>query len=229
MCHVSRHNTLRQRSGSTPGHPQSGGAPPPPAAKHKAGEKAEKGEKLAKRPQTPFHHRSALCEEPAPDPDPAGPRMGLRPHDPPRFTPPAKSAPPDAASSPPPPPLSPHPCERGDEGPHPAKPAPHGLHFYPPVSSEPCPAHTGSEALPLHGLTPPFPPPCPPPYPEALEPTLYVGAAIRPRHASCSPWRFFNLPRRKDGEVPTPLLPADHLRDEPGGTGGADGLVSITE
>ncbi|KAG5836638.1 hypothetical protein ANANG_G00230520 [Anguilla anguilla] len=126
-CNCSRHKALKQRSGSTPGHPQSTGALPPSVPKHKMAEKPEKGEKLAKRPQTAFHHRSPLSL------DPALPRV-----------------------------------------------------------------------------------------PGALR---VRGLAANPEDAACAPWRFFSLPRRKDGHLPTPLL-----RDDPSaGPGSQDSVVSVTE
>ncbi|KAJ8280824.1 hypothetical protein GJAV_G00059490 [Gymnothorax javanicus] len=221
-CNCSRHKALKQRSGSTPGHPQSAGTTAPPAPKHKTAEKPEKGEKLAKRPQTPFHHRSSLCEDVSPplEPESSAPRISLSA---------AKNPPAEPPGSPQPPPLSPHPCEPGDEATEPAKGAApsHGPHFYPPAPSDPClPPHKGPEDPRLDPLSQPFAPP----YLEPPEPTVYLGAAVNPEDATCAPWRFFSLPRRKDGDFPTPPLPVDKLRDDlSGGAGGPEGVVSITE
>lgn len=152
------------------------------------------------------------------------------------------------AGSPQPPPLSPHPCgERSDEAPsdglkNPS--TPHSQHFYPaPPSSEPCllpqqkgAPGVGGEEPRLEPLAPPFHPAVVGAYPEPLEPTIYVGAAVSLEEeagggagagGSHAPWRFFNLPRRKDAEFPTPPLPGDKLREE--AALGQDGTVSVTE
>ncbi|XP_035240936.1 mediator of RNA polymerase II transcription subunit 13-like isoform X2 [Anguilla anguilla] len=222
-CNCSRHKALKQRSGSTPGHPQSTGALPPSVPKHKMAEKPEKGEKLAKRPQTAFHHRSPLCEDVSLEPETSPPQMGLRAQDHARF-PTTKNPPPQTPGSPQPPPLSPHPCERGDEGAEPAKSAaaPRGQHFYQTASSEPCPApHRGPEDPGLDPLSQPLILP----YPESPGPSVYAGLAANPEDAACAPWRFFSLPRRKDGHLPTPLL-----RDDPSaGPGSQDSVLSVTE
>lgn len=219
--------------GGTPGQPQSAGQPQQPPPKHKAAEKQEKAEKQQKRPQTPFHHRSAACEDPPLEPDAPTARLGLRPALlRPADAPPAAKAPQlhgggaaELPGSPQPPPLSPHPCERGDEGGEAKNPAtPHSQHFYPPAS-EPCPPPPkGPEDPRLDALAPPFHPA----YPEPQEPAVYVGAAVGlEEDGGRAPWRFFLLPRRKEAEFPTPQLPGDKLRDD--AAGGPDSVVSVTE
>lgn len=65
-------------------------------------------------------------------------------------------------------------------------------------------------------------------YSEPPEPTVYVGAAVNLEEDSFhTPWRLFNLPRRKEAELPTPLLPGDKLRDD--ASASQDNLVSVTE
>lgn len=159
--------------------------------------------------------------------------------------------PPELAGSPQPPPLSPHPCERSVEEPGEAlknPSTPHSQHFYPvpPSSSsggsEPCllPQKGASDEPRMESLSAAPPPPFHAgvaAYPEPLEPVVYVGAAVSLEEEACggaggaggtAPWRFFNLPRRKDGsEFPTPALPGDKLREE--AALGADGTVSVTE
>ncbi|KAJ8403825.1 hypothetical protein AAFF_G00346930 [Aldrovandia affinis] len=174
------------------------------------------------RHKAPKQHLHSLCD------DSGGPRLGLRAQEEGRF-PAAKNPPPETPGSPPPPPLSPHPCERGDEGAEPAKNGPaHGQHFYPP-GPEPCPApQKGSDDPRLDPASQPLLPA----YPDPPEPAVYVGAAVDPDDDASGPWRFFNLPRRKDGVLPTPGLPVDKLRDElSAGAGPAtqDSVVSITE
>lgn len=154
----------------------------------------------------------------------------------------------EMAGSPQPPPLSPHPCgERSEEAPSDAlknPSTPHSQHFYPaPPSSEPCllpqqkgAPGVGGEEPRLEPLAPPFHPAVVGAYPEPLEPTVYVGAAVSLEEeagggagagGSHAPWRFFNLPRRKDAEFPTPGLPGDKLREEAALS--QDGTVSVTE
>ena len=127
----SRHKSVKQRGGCTAGQPPSAGQPPQPPAKHKVGgDKAEKGDKQQKRPQTPFHHRSPACRDDAAAMETeAGQRMSMRGQDAARFpgmrASDAAAKPPQLhggggggggsselpGSSPQPPPLSPHPCE----------------------------------------------------------------------------------------------------------------------
>lgn len=242
-----RHKTLKQRGGSTPGQPPSAGQTQQPPIKHKAGEKPEKGDKQQKRPQTPFHHRNSVCEEVPMETDAsAGQRLALRGQEGGRFPglrpsdvstgskPPqlhsgggatvGNSGSTEMVGSPQPPPLSPHPCERGEEASDAIKnpSTPHSQHFYPP-SAEPCP-QKGPDDTRLDPLTQPFPPA----YSEPLEPTPYISAAVNLDDDGChAPWRFFNLPRRKDAEFPTPSLPGDKLRDEV--LLGAEGIMSATE
>jgi hypothetical protein len=144
--------------------------------------------------------------------------------------------------SPPPPPLSPHrPCD--EAGKTPGSPGPGSQHFYQPPS-EPG-AKEGEEPQSQHyhqGLRPhdhPHPqhqqhqhPGAA--YPETPEAAVYVGAAVT--HAEedgpPTPWRFFNLPRRKEDELrPPPVLPGDRLmRDEAPSSASMDGQpVSATE
>uniref|UniRef100_A0A671RT58 Mediator of RNA polymerase II transcription subunit 13 n=1 Tax=Sinocyclocheilus anshuiensis TaxID=1608454 RepID=A0A671RT58_9TELE len=235
-CKCSRHKTLKQRASSTPGQPPTAGQTQQPPIKHKAGEKSEKGDKQQKRPQTPFHHRNSVCEDVSMETDAsAGQRLALRGQEGGRFPglrpsdvstgskPPqlhsgggatvGNSGPTEMVGSPQPPPLSPHPCERGEEASDAIKnpSTPHSQHFYPP-SAEPCLLpQKGPDDARLEPLTQPFPPA----YPEALEPTPYISAAVNlDDDGSHVPWRFFNLPRRKDAEFPTPLLPGDKLREE---------------
>ena len=131
-------------------------------------------------------------------------------------------------SSPQPPPLSPHPCEGGGEeaGEAMKNPStPHSQHFYqnPPEACLGGPKG-GEDPHRLEGLGQHFHPAYPP---EPLEPSVYVGAAVHlEEDGGHAPWRFFNLPRRKEAELSTPLLPGDRLRDE--ASGGAD-VVSVTE
>ncbi len=136
------------------------------------------------------------------------------------------SGPTEMVGSPQPPPLSPHPCGRGEEASDTIKnpSTPHSQHFYPP-SAEPCLLpQKGPDDARLEPHTQPFPPA----YPEPLEPTPYISAAVNlDDDGSHAPWRFFNLPRRKDAEFPTPSLPGDKLREE--ASLGAEGIMSVTE
>ena len=142
----------------------------------------------------------------------------------------------EMAGSPQPPPLSPHPCERSEETSDSLKnpSTPHSQHFYPqPPSSEPCllpqKGGGGGDEPRLEPLQPPFHSGVAN-YPEPLEPTVYVGTAVSLEEdggggggGSHAPWRFFNLPRRKEGtEFYTPNLPWDKLREE--AAHGQDGL-----
>lgn len=124
---------------------------------------------------------------------------------------------------------------------------PHSQHFYPAPgsanASEPCllPQKGGAggaadgEPRMVESSLPGGPPP--PAFhagypPEHLEPVVYVGAAVSQEDeagggSGTAPWRFFNLPRRKDSEFPTPALPGDKLRDEAALS--ADATVSVTE
>uniref|UniRef100_A0A3Q2U3G3 Mediator of RNA polymerase II transcription subunit 13-like n=1 Tax=Fundulus heteroclitus TaxID=8078 RepID=A0A3Q2U3G3_FUNHE len=234
---VSHANYLHQRSSSTSGHPPSSGQPPQPAAKHKLGEKLEKGEKQQRRPQTPFHHRNSVSEEPSLEPqtprlcprpqeegsypslhhmDTALPKAPtLHPHGPPT----------DLAGSPPPPPLSPQPCDHGDLTPGGAKNSSTPIHqpFYPP-SVEPC-------LMPQKGPAEEPPPEAasfPSNFNDALEPTVFIGSAVNPGEDSThNPWKYFNLPRKKTSNFTTPQLPMDKTREDSGG--GGDAVVSVTE
>ncbi|KAK6317162.1 hypothetical protein J4Q44_G00125620 [Coregonus suidteri] len=259
-CNCSRHKALKQRGGSTPGQPQSAGQPThtQPPTKHKAGgDKPEKSDKQTKRPQTPFHHRSAACDNVTMETKVAGQRLamraqqvggrfpGLRPAD-------GVTKPPqlhdggvgsaggssEMTGSPQPPPLSPHPCERdrGEEtgdGSLKNPSTPHSQHFYQPPP-EPCLAEQkGGEGDPrgLDGLAQHFHHPHTAYPPETLEPTVYVGSAVNlEEDGSPAPWRFFNLPRRKEAAIPTPTLPGDKLRDrERDEASGGQEVVSVTE
>lgn len=145
------------------------------------------------------------------------------------------TGPSEQVNSPQPPPLSPHPCERSEESGEGMKnpSTPNSQHFYQPTP-EPCLVGLkggeepgGPEGLNQHfhshhshhgGST----------YSEPPEPTVYVGAAVNlEEDSSHAPWRLFNLPRRKEAELPTPLLPGDKLRDE--ASASQDSLVSVTE
>lgn len=243
-----RHKTLKQRAGSTPGQPPTAGQTQQPPIKHKAGEKPEKGDKQQKRPQTPFHHRNSVCEDVMETDASAGQRLALRGQEGGRFSglrpsdvntnskPPqlhsgggatgGTSGSTEMVGSPQPPPLSPHPCEGGDEHSDTIKnpSTPHSQHFYPP-SAEPCLLpQKGPDESRLEAHTQPFPPA----YHEPMEPTPYISAAVNMEYdGNHAPWRFFNLPRRKDTEFPTPYLPGDKLREEV--SLGAEGIVSVTE
>ena len=74
----------------------------------------------------------------------------------------------------------------------------------------------------------PLPLPLPPNYNETLEPAVFVGSAISPSEDSThNPWKYFNLPRKKDSNFVTPQLPVDKVRDD--GGGGTESVVSVTE
>lgn len=251
-----RYKSVKQRTGSTPGQAQSAGQPSQPPTKHKAGgEKPEKGDKQQKRPQTPFHHRSLTSDDASIETDTtAGQRLAMRGQDGGRF-PSIRSAdvsaiqkapqlhsggvstgPSDQANSPQPPPLSPHPCERGeDSGEGMKNPStPNSQHFYqpPPESCLVGVKGGGEEPGGSEGLNQHFhshhPHPAASAYSEPPEPTVYVGAAVNlEEDSSHAPWRLFNLPRRKEAELPTPLLPGDKLRDD--ASVSQDNLVSVTE
>lgn len=146
------------------------------------------------------------------------------------------TGPSDQANSPQPPPLSPHLCERGeDSGEGMKNPStPNSQHFYQPPP-EPCLVGVkgggeepgGTESLNQHFHSH-HTHPTASAYSEPPEPTVYVGAAVNlEEDSSHAPWRLFNLPRRKEVEVPTPLLPGDKLRDE--SSASQDNLVSVTE
>ncbi|MGH0159948.1 UNVERIFIED_CONTAM: hypothetical protein FKN15_046227 [Acipenser sinensis] len=237
ICNCSRHKNLKQRSAGPPGQPQPAGQPPQPPLKHKANEKPEKGDKQQKRPLTPFHHRTSVCDEVSLDSDSASQRLGIRSQDirgrfsnlrPSDVVSVAKTPQlhggTEMASSPPPPPLSPHPCERGEEGGEPMKnpSTPHSQHFYQPTP-EPC--LVSQKAAEDHRLDHH---PYPSTFPEILEPTVYMGAAVNPDDGSAdAPWKFFVLPRKKDSHFHTPQLPTDKLRDDP--IGSQENVVSVTE
>lgn len=144
------------------------------------------------------------------------------------------TGPSEQPNSPQPPPLSPHPCECPEElGEGIKKPStPNGQQFYQ-LPPEPCLVSVkggreesrGPDCLNQHFH--PHPHSATSAYPEPHEPTLYVGAAVnQDEDSSHTPWRLFNLPCRKEGELPTPLLPGDKLRDE---ALAAQDLVSVTE
>uniref|UniRef100_A0A3B4WN34 Uncharacterized protein n=1 Tax=Seriola lalandi dorsalis TaxID=1841481 RepID=A0A3B4WN34_SERLL len=128
------------------------------------------------------------------------------------------AGPSEQANSPQPPPLSPHPCERGEESGEGMKnpSTPNSQHFYQPPP-EPCLVGVKGGGEELVSV-----------YSEPPEPTVYVGAAVNlEEDSSHAPWRLFNLPRRKEAELATPLLPGDKLRDE--ASASQDNLVSVTE
>ncbi|KAJ4935384.1 hypothetical protein JOQ06_016920 [Pogonophryne albipinna] len=242
-CNCLRHKNQKQRSSSTSGHPPSSGQPAQPALKHKLGEKLEKGDKQQKRPQTPFHHRNSVSEEQTMEPQ--NQRLCLRSQDDGSYpslhhvdtvsskAPTLHTHPGDLNGSPPPPPLSPHPCDHaeGDMTPGGMKNSSTPIHqtFYPP-SVEPCLLpQKGSEEDPrLENM--PMPMPFPQSYNETLEPTVFVGSAINPNEDSThNPWKYFNLPRKKASNFLTPLLPVDKIRDDSGGGGGTENVISVTE
>lgn len=229
----------------------------PPTKHKAGGEKPEKSDKQQKRPQTPFHHRSLTSDEASLETEAAaGQRLAMRGQEGGRF-PSIRSAevsaiqkapqlhsgtvsagPSEQANSPQPPPLSPHPCERGEESGEGIKnpSTPNSQHFYLPPP-EPCLVGVkggGEEPGGTDGLNQqfhshhPHPRPGSSAYSEPPEPTVYVGAAVNVEEDSPhAPWRLFNLPRRKEAELPTPLLPGDKLRDE--ASASQDNMVSITE
>lgn len=240
-----RHKNQKPRSNSTSGHLPSSGQPALPTPKHKLGEKLEKGEKQQKRPQTPFHHRNSVSEEQALEPQ--SQRLCLRPQEEGSYpslhhmdTAPSKAPtlhthgpPADLVGSPPPPPLSPHPCDHagGDMTPGGTKSTSTPVHqpFYPP-SVEPCllPQKGSSEEPQLEHMHMPLP--FPPAFSETLEPTVYVGSAINPNEDSThNPWKYFNLPRKKASNLHTPQLPVDKFREDSGGVGATESVVSVTE
>lgn len=199
-------------------------------------EKLEKGDKQQKRPQTPFHHRSSLCEELNLEQGDNVHRLCLQGHEESRYpnlhhsdvtsskTPMLHGSTDEMASSPQPPPLSPHPCEHGDEATSGLKSSPLHQHFYPP-SSEPCllPQKPPDDSQ-LDPLRPPYLPVCP----ESLEPTVYVGSAINPNQDTThNPWKYFKVPGGRNADFRTPHLPVvTHFED---GNRDQDGVVSITE
>lgn len=221
------------------------------------GEKPDKGDKQQKRPQTPFHHRSLTTEDTLIETEAtAGQRLAMRGQDGGRF-PSIRSADvsaiqktpqihsggvstgqSDQVNSPQPPPLSPHPCERGEESGEGMKnpSTPNSQHFYQPPP-EPCLAGVkgggeepgGQEGLNQHFHSHhPHPHPASSGYSEPPEPIVYMGAAVHlEEDSSHAPWRLFNLPRRKEADMPTPLLPGDKFRDE--ASASQDNIVSVTE
>lgn len=139
----------------------------------------------------------------------------------------------ELVGSPPPPPLSPHPCDHTEGAATPggtkSSSTPPHQSFYPP-SVEPClPSQKSSSEEPqIENM--PMPLPFPPTYSETLEPTVFVGSAINPNEdCTHNPWKYFNLPRKKASNYLTPQLPVDKIRDDSGGGGGADSVVSVTE
>lgn len=260
---LCRYKSVKQRTGSTPGQTPSAGQPSQPLAKHKAGgEKPEKGDKLQKRPQTPFHHRSLTSDDASIEAEAtAGQRLAMRGQDGGRF-PSIRStdvsgiqkAPQlhsgdvgaclsEQANSPQPPPLSPHPCECGEESGEGMKnpSTPNSQHFYQSPSEPGLVGVKGGGEEPggPEGLNQHFHshhshshhPHCHPgasTYSDPPEPTVYVGSAVNlEEDGSHGPWRLFNLPRRKEAEQPTPLLPGDKMRDEP--LASQDNPLSVTE
>lgn len=201
----------------------------------------EKGEKQQRRPQTPFHHRNSVSEELSMEPQ--TPRLCSRPQEESSYpslhhVDTVPKAPMLHAhglltdlGSPPPPPLSPHPCDHAESDMTPGgmKTCSTPIHqpFYPP-SVEPClvPQKGSSGESPLESI--PMPLPFPPAYSESMEPTVFVGSAINPTEdSSHNPWRYFNLPRRKDSNFVTPQLPVDKIRED--SRGGTETPASATE
>lgn len=237
----SRLKNQKQRACSTPGLPPSAGQPPQPSTKHKMAEKLEKGDKQQKRPQTPFHHRSSLCEEhPNLEQGEGVHRLCLQGHEDSRYpsllhadvtsskTPMLHSSADEMTGSPQPPPLSPHPCERGEDANDGLKSSSSPLHqhFYPP-SSEPC---LVPQKPPDDSPLDPLPLACPPPYPESLEATVYMGSAINPNEdMSHNPWKYFRVPGGKNADFHTPHLPVVTLFEDGNRAGSQDGVVSVTE
>lgn len=236
----NRHKNQKQRSSSTSGHPPSSGQPAQPPPKHKLGEKLEKGEKQQKRPQTPFHHRNSVSEEQSLEPQ--AQRLCLRSQEEGSYpslhhvdtvqtkapTLHTHGPPADHVGSPPPPPLSPHPCDHveGDMTPGGMKNSSTPIHqpFYPP-SVEPCqmPPKGSSEEPQVENMPMPFSST----YNETLE---FVGSAINPSEDSThNPWKYFLLPQKKAYNFLTPQLPIDKIREDSGGGGGTDSVVSATE
>lgn len=256
VCLLScRYKSVKQRTGGAPGQAQSAGQSSQPPSKHKAGgEKPEKGDKQQKRPQTPFHHRSLTSDDASIETEAAaGQRLAIRGQDGGRFASirsadvsTIQKAPQlhsgvvgtgssEQANSPQPPPLSPHPCERNEESGEGMKnpSTPNSQHFYQPPP-EPClvGAKGGEEPGGPEGLNQHFHShhsnPGSSTYSDPPEPTVYVGVAVNlEEDSSHAPWRLFNLPRRKEAELPTLLLPGDKQRDE--ALASQDSLVSVTE
>lgn len=244
---------MKQRAGGAPGQAQSTGQPSQTPTKHKAGgDKPDKSDKQQKRPQTPFHHRSLTSDDASMETEAAaGQRLAIRGQDGGRFTsirsgdvsmqkaPQLHSGgvgtgPSEQANSPQPPPLSPHPCEQSEESGEGTKnpSTPNSQHFYQPPP-EPCLVKGGHDepggpdALNQHFHSH-HPHPGGAAYAEPPEPAVYVGTSVNlEEDGSHTPWRFFNLPRRKEAEPATPLLPGDKLKDE--GPPSQDNLVSVTE
>lgn len=76
----------------------------------------------------------------------------------------------------------------------------------------------------------PMPLPFPPAYNETLEPIVFVGSAISPSEDSThDPWKYFKLPKKKASNFLTPQLPVDKIREDSGGGGGIESVVSVTE
>lgn len=253
-----RYKSAKQRTGSTPGQAQPTGQPSQAPGKHKTGgEKPEKGDKQQKRPQTPFHHRSIISDDPSIETETtSGQRLAMRGQDgagrfssirstdissiqkvPQLHSGVVSTGPSEQANSPQPPPLSPHLCERSEESGEVIKnpSTPNSQHFYQPPP-EPClvsvKASGGEESIGSEGLNQHFHSHHThsggSSYSESPEPTVYVGAAVNlEEDSSHTPWRFFKLPHRKEADLPTPLLPGDKLRDETSAS--QDSLVSVTE
>lgn len=145
------------------------------------------------------------------------------------------SGPSEQSNSPPPPPLSPRPSERSEESGEGIKnpSTPNSQHFYQ-LPPEPCLAGAkgdseepgGPHSLSYHFHNPQSHPGTSA-FSEPPEPTVFVGSAVNLEDDGChTPWRLFNLPRRKEAELPTPPLPGDKLRDE---AAASQDLVSVTE
>lgn len=57
-----------------------------------------------------------------------------------------------------------------------------------------------------------------------------MGSAINPNEDSThNPWKYFKLPKKKSSNFMIPQLPVDKVRDDSGGGGGAESVVSVTE
>lgn len=142
----------------------------------------------------------------------------------------------ELANSPQPPPLSPHPCERGEDPAEGLKnpSTPNNQHFYQPPL-EPCLGRAkggNEEPVGPEGLTQHFsshhPQSSASGYSDPPEPTVYTGTGVQLEDDSThSPWRLFNLSRKKEAELPTPQLPGERFRED--GLTSQENLVSVTE
>ncbi|XP_061754186.1 mediator of RNA polymerase II transcription subunit 13a [Nerophis ophidion] len=254
-CTCSRHKSVKQRIGGNAGQAPSAGQASQTPTKHKAaGEKPDKSDKQQKRPQTPFHHRSLTNDDTSMDSEAtADQRLRLNTQDGGRFSSICSAdlmtiqknsqlsngvvipGPLDPANSPQPPPLSPHPCQRSEESREGMKnpSTPNNQHFYQPSLESCLGRRKGCDEEPVGpgDLTQHFSShlhPSASVYSELNEPTLYTSAAIQLEDDhNHSPWSLYNLPRRKEREMPTLLLPGHKFRDE--GLASQDNLVSVTE